>query len=236
MGESHGAIALFVATDLDSFEAPADAPYAADVTICGRAYRRLDPAYYAWLRRLMGAAKRAFEAKRLAPAAFDAIRTAFNAVHAWAVRHLGEAVLVDTARSFDATTYEPPRPDDDLPGSGARLRPTAPRRPSGHVHPGGGDWPFTEHVTADAVAKVDAVRDEALALGWTEAALYRNRGTLRFPYGGDWGLVCFVVGDASIGPVTREAIEVRPARGAPHRFCNPNVPQPWRRAAEEVCT
>lgn len=234
MGESHGGLALFVATDLDSFEVAADAPYAADVTISGRAYRRLDPAYYAWLRRQMATAKRAFDAARLAPAAFDAIRTAFNAVHAWAVRHLGEAVLVAAARSFDASTYEPPRPDDDLPGSGARLRPTAPRNPSGHAHPVGGDWPFTEQVSVDAVAMVDAVRVEAIALGWSEAALYRNRGNLRFPYGDAWGLVCFLDAGATVGAVTREAITICRRRSSTTRFPNPDVAQPWRRPAEAV--
>lgn len=234
MEHASPAPALFVSTDLDSFEAPADAPYAADVTICGRAYRRLDPAYYAWLRRLMGAAKRAFEAKRLAPAAFEAIRTAFNAVHAWAVRHLGEAVLVAAARSFDASAYVPPRPDDDLPGIGARLPPAGPRNPSGHAHPVVGDWPFTEPVTADAVAKVDAVRAEAVALGWSEAALYRNRGDLRFPYGGAWGLVCFLDDGATVGAVTREAITICRRRSSTTRFPNPGVAQPWRRAAEAV--
>ena len=42
-------VPLYVATDL-SVIAPEPPPTAADVTIAGRIYRRLDPLYYAWLR------------------------------------------------------------------------------------------------------------------------------------------------------------------------------------------
>lgn len=228
------AAALYVATDLDSFEVAADAPYAEDVTVSGRAYRRLDPPYYAWLRRQMAAAKRALDAKRITAAAFDAIRAPFNAVHAWALRAFGEAALVAAAKAPDATTYQPPRPDDDLPLCGARLTPRSPTRPSGHAFPADGDFAFAEPVAPDAVAKVDAVRAEALALGWTEAALYRNRGNLRFPYGGEWGLVCFLDSSSQIGAVTREAITIEHSRGSRGSFPNPAVPQPWRRAAQAV--
>jgi hypothetical protein len=215
--------ALFVATDLDHFETAEPQRYAADLTICGRAYRRLDPRYYAWLRRQMAAAKRALDAGRITAAVFDAIRAPFNAVHAWAVAAFGEATLVAAAKSFDPATYEPPRPDDDVPPCGALLR-RPPDAPSGFLFPAGGVWPFTEPVTADAVAKVSAVRGAALALGWSEEALLQNRGHLRFPYGREWGLVCFVGGDAVIADVTRKAVVIRRPRGATTRFPNPVTP------------
>ncbi|MCE9635609.1 MAG: hypothetical protein K8T90_07885 [Planctomycetes bacterium] len=217
------AAALYVATDLDSFEVAADAPYAEDVTVSGRAYRRLDPPYYAWLRRQMAGAKRALDAKRITAAAFDVIRAPFNAIHAWALRAFGEAALVAAAKATDATKYQPPRPDDDLPLCGARLTPRSPTRPSGHAFPSGGDFAFAEPVAPDAVAKVDAVRAEALALGWTEAGLYRNRSHLRFPYGREYGLVCFLDGDAAVGEVRPTSIEIVRPRGARTRFANPDA-------------
>lgn len=223
MGESQGPRALYVATDLDHFETTDPQLYAPDVTISGRAYRRLDPPYYAWLRRQMAAAKRALDAKRIFAAAFESMRALFNSVHAWAVRVFGEAALVAAAKAPAAATYEPPRPDDeDLPPCGARLR-RPPGAPSGFLHPAQGSWSFTEAVGSDAVAKVTAIRDEAVALGWSEDALFRNRGSLRFPYGGEWGLVCFVDGDAAIVAVTREAITIQRPRGAAHRFPNPDL-------------
>lgn len=227
MGDAAPDPALFVATDLDRFETLDGDALADDVTVSGRCYRRLDPAYYAWLRTKVAAAKRALDAGRLSAAAFRTLREAFNAVHAWAVRHLGAAALLAAARTFDPSRYEPPRPDDDLLGCGAP-RPREPRSPAGFVFPASGAWPVTEAVAAEAVAKVDAVRDEALELGWSEAALYRNRGHLAFPYGGEWGLVCFLDGDARIGSVTSEAITIERPRGATTRFPNPAAATPCR--------
>jgi hypothetical protein len=231
VGDSPDGPALFVATDLDSFESIAAAPFATDLTIDGRAYRRLDGPYYAWLRARVAAAKRALDAGRITAAVFEAIRGAFNAIHAWAVLHLGESALVAAARTLDPRRYEPPRPEDDLPPCRAR-RPKSPPGPSsGHAFPAQGEWPLTEQVTADAVSQVDAIRAEALALGWTDTALYRNRGHRPFPFD-DYGLVCFVGVDARIEAVTREAVTLRHARGRSHRFPNPDVEQPWRRAAQ----
>lgn len=89
---------------------------------------------------------------------------------------------------------------------------------------------FTERASPAAVAKVDAIREQALALGWSERRLYQNRGQFRFPYGEDYSLVCFI-GDAQrIGAVTKEYIEIvgPPPRENRLRFYNPDVPQPWR--------
>lgn len=234
MGPAPDGPVLYVATDLDSFEVPAEAPYAADVTISRRAYRRLDPPYYAWLRTRMAAAKRALDAGRITAADFDAVRTPFNAVHAWAVRAFGEPALVAAAKALDATAYVPPRPDDDVPPCGARLTPRPPSPPTGHAFPAAGDFPFTEPVAADAVAKVDTIRAKALALGWSEDALYRNRGHLRFPYGQEYGLVCFVGDGARIVAVTAEAISIDHGRGSRLSFPNPRAQRTDRRAAQVV--
>jgi len=80
------------------------------------------------------------------------------------------------------------------------------------------------------VAKVDAIRDRALALGWSERGLYQNRGQFRFPYGEDYGLVCFIGEEQRIGEVTKQYIEiVSPLpRENRLRFYNPDVPQPWK--------
>lgn len=236
MGDASPGPALYVATDLDRFETSEPQVLAPDVTISGRCYRRLDPPYYAWLRSRVVAAKRALDAGRLATAAFEALRAGFNAIHTWAVKHLGEAALVAAARAFNPKVYVPPRADDD-DFDGARVpHPATPGGPSsGHRFPPRGAWPFTQPVSPDAVAKVDAVRGRALALGWSEAALFQNRGHLAFPVGGEWGLVCFLDEGATVGAVAREAITIEHARGAAMQFPNRDVAQPWRRTAEAVC-
>ena len=58
------------------------------------------------------------------------------------------------------------------------------------------------------MALVHAIRDRALALGWTHEALYQSRGRLRFPFGQDYGLVCFIGVEDRIGNVAADAIEI----------------------------
>ena len=126
---SSGDLALWVGTDLDRFESEPPHVFADDVVISGVCYRRLDAPYYAWLRSRVAAAKRARDAGRLPAASFETVRERFNAVHAWAVAHLGEDALVAAVRAFDPRTYEPPSIDDDgLPGV---LAPLLPRNPNG---------------------------------------------------------------------------------------------------------
>jgi len=226
--------ALFVATDLAHFETDDPDAYAADVVVCGKCHRRLDAAYYAWLRHRVALAKKALDAGRLAQATFDTVRAQFNAVHAWAVGHLGETALLDAVKTLDPKTYVPPRADDDDDFAGPRVRAMPPRGPRGFLFPAQGAWPFTEPVAADAVAKVDAIRDQALALGWTERSLYQNRGAFRFPYGQDYGVVCFLDDGATVVAVSRESITIQHARGNALRFSNPDIEQPWRRRAGQA--
>jgi len=101
-----------------------------------------------------------------------------------------------------------------------------------YLFPKDGNQPFTAKVSSSAVAEVDAIREQALALGWSERRLYQNRGQLRFPCGEDYGLVCFIGEEQRIGEVTRQYIEIisPPPRENRLRFYNPDVPQPWRAA------
>lgn len=98
-----------------------------------------------------------------------------------------------------------------------------------HLFPRDGCWPSTLSVTPEAVAQVDAVREAAMQLGWTEAGLYQNRGPYPFPYGQEYGLVCFLSGNRQAGEITARYIEIvyPHQQGKPNRLYNPNLPQPW---------
>ena len=85
--------ALYAATNLDAWETDEPHHYARDVGIAGTCFRRLDPDYYAWLRRKMDLAKKAADSGRITAQAFDVLRTRFNVIHAWAMEHLGEDAL-----------------------------------------------------------------------------------------------------------------------------------------------
>jgi hypothetical protein len=223
---------LFVTTALTSFETASGPSYADDVVVDGRCHRRLDPRYYAWLRTQMVVAKNAVAAGRLASTSFESLRERFNAVHAWAVARFGEEALRAAVTAFDGKSYEPPRADvDDLAAPRARTPRTSWPCSRGHFFPVG-DFPFWEPVSTTALAKVDAIREIALGRGWSETALLQNRGHLKFPYGQEYGLVCFVDDDAVIAAVERETIAIRRPRGSTMRFPNPDVEQPWRRSAQ----
>lgn len=56
-------------------------------------------------------------------------------------------------------------------------------------------------VSPKAKRKVKAIEKEAMAKGWSKDSLYRNRADLLFPYGGQYGLVCFVDDDRANGLV-----------------------------------
>lgn len=227
--------ALYAATNLDSWETDKPRYFARDVGMDGICYRRLDPEYYAWLRHKMALAKKALDAGRLDSAAFDGLRTRFNDIHAWVVARFGENELLAAVRSLDPKTYPPPASDtvpQDHQASTSISRPTAcpsTQAVEQYLYPKDGEWRFTEKIPQSAIDKVDAVRDQALSLGWSEARLYQNRGRFRFPCGEDFGLVCFVDANERIGQVTRQYIEIigPPPRENRLRFHNPDVDQPW---------
>ena len=223
--------ALYAATSLKSWETDEPHRFARDVRVAGICFRRLDPDYYAWLRHKMDGAKKAALSGRLSPQAFDTLRTRFNVIHAWAIAHLREEALRSAVCSLDPKAYAPPRIDslDRRPNAAPPVpKASSPTDPP-YLFPEDGDWRFTQKVRSSAVPKVDAVRDQALSLGWSEARLYQNRGRFRFPCGEDYGLVCFLDENKRIGEVTRQSIEIvgPPPQKNRLRFYNPDVEQPW---------
>jgi hypothetical protein len=91
---------------------------------------------------------------------------------------------------------------------------------SDHQYPRSGDNRFSQAIPKSTLEKINYIREQALSHGWHEDRLYQNRGLLKFPYGGNWGLVCYVfekveplyegsvVRKGHIGEVTRQHIEI----------------------------
>jgi hypothetical protein len=199
---------LFVSTSLDTWATDQPHIFARDVQINSTAYRRLDPDYYAWLRSRMNLARLAAGAGRLNPTEFEELREKFNAMHEWAVVHLDEDALREAVRNLDARNYAPPVAEED--------RPFRPSRAA-------------EGSAAEAVAMVDAIRDQALALGWTEESLYGTGISTRALFGKACGLAGLLKATDRIGEVTRQSIEIILSNGVRQRFYNPDVDQPWIR-------
>ena len=198
---------LFVSSTLLTWSTETPERFARDFQINDTMYRRLDPEYYAWLRSRMVIAKKAAAAGQIDAMAFEELRGRFNSVHEWAVGHFGKDRLLEAVRVL-RTDYSPPLPEDDHP------RDSLPqvRR--------------SDHVSAEAIAMVDVIAEQALALGWTRERLFDpgkglfdpRRGLVSFLKPGDW-----------IGEVTAQSIEIihpLPSE-VRHRFYNPDVEQPW---------
>ena len=199
---------LFVSTSLDTWLADNPELFARDVQINDTAYRRLDPEYYAWLRSRMNLAKHAAAAGQISPDAFEELRQKFNAVHEWAIEHFGEAALQDAIRNLDARIYAPPVAEDDRPVRAVRAAKT---------------------FAAEAVAMVDQIRDQALALGWTVESLYGTGGSSHALFGKACGLAGLLKPTHRIGEAMRQSIEIILPNGVRQRFYNLDVEQPWIR-------
>jgi hypothetical protein len=215
---------LYVATDLASAFSEDPEEDERDIWIGQKLYRRLEPKYYAWLRFKMAGAKRALDQGRLPPAAFETLRERFNIVHAWAEHRFGIEALRVAIRCFDPAVYR-------SPGKTPPVRRPAVPPPPAYLYPPHGEFRFYEAVTPAAIAKVDAIREQALAQGWKIERLYQNRGRFRFPLGEDYGLVCLVDEDEQLGEVTPRYIEIRgiPPRDHLLKYYNPDANQPWHK-------
>lgn len=200
------ATALFVSTSLESWRTDQPHVFNRDVQINDTAYRRLDPEYYAWLRSRMTLARSAHKAGQIDSEEYEALRLRFNAVHDWAMEHLGEQALLDALRVLDARDYRPPEAEPDRP-------PASRGRANDSASP-------------EAVSMVDAIAEKALTLGWARERLY---GAGAAPFDPKRGLVCFLKPGDRIGEVTAQSIQIllAPPSEVRHRFYNPDVDQPW---------
>ena len=182
----------FASTSLDLRQTDKPDDYPQDIYIEDVCYRKIDPPYFAWLRRQMEAAKRAFESDRLSKPKWDELRGRFNGLQEWAIEYYGKETLQAAISEFDPASYAPP----------------VNRQPKPFFFPKTGNWKFSEPVAPSSVRKVDAIREAAQANGWLDERLYQNRGRFVFPLGQDYGLVCFIKPADQIGAVTPTYIEI----------------------------
>lgn len=199
---------MYVSTRLRTWNTDRPSIFARDVQINDTAYRRLDPDYYAWLRSKMTMARLASNAGRISREEYEDLRQGFNAMQEWAIRRYSESVLLDAVRNLDTRTYQPPVAEPDAPATPTRSDTAA---------------------KAEVLAKVDAIRDQALTLGWTLDQLYATSTGSKFGPALRGGLLtCLKPGD-EIGEVTQQSIEIILASGVRQRFYNLRVDQPWIR-------
>jgi hypothetical protein len=203
----------FVATSLEFWFTAEPERLARDCQVDDTMYRRLDPDYYAWLRSRMTLAKKAANAGQLDAAAFEVLRLRFNIVHDWAVSYFAEEQLLAAVRTLRAADYGPPVAEHD----------------GRHVPLPGARKSAASAISAEAIATVDSISEQALSLGWKSERLYGAGGHGVFDL--HRGLVCFLKPGDMIGEVAAQSIVIiHPLpSGVRHRFYNPDVEQPWIR-------
>ena len=209
--------ALYVSTDLN---AQVFTLQEQDVKHEGQIYRQLTPDYFAWLRSRMQTAQSAHRNKRLSDRKWNLLRERFNPIQQHAIELFGQDALKTACEDCSLNRYQPPQDFQE----------------EGWLYPKNETLSFCADVDSNSVAKVDAIRTQAMALGWTEAQLYQNQGRHRFPCGEDYGLVCFVGGDRQVVGVTDSYIEIAHNIGTPRerilKFRNSKVPHSWMKTLE----
>ena len=221
---------LFVSTDLETAGFEWAVTSTSDVEYNGKIYHRLEPEYFAWLRSRMLAAQSVFKAGKLPETTWESLKSRFNPLQEYAIQKFGKESLQQAFCQLSPQDYQAPR-----------LIPKEPEKPSeppknNWTYPENEAWNCIQQVSAEALAKVDAIKEEAMSKKWSEARLYQNQGRFKFPCGQDYGLVCFVGDDQKIGAVTEQYIEIIHCPDTPRpstlRFHNPDVSQPWLKKVE----
>lgn len=215
---------LFVSTSLDTWATNQPEMFNRDFQINDTCYRRLDPEYFAWLRARMTAARKAAQSGQLPVNAFNVLRSRFNAIQSWAVEHFGESRLREAMRILNTRVYSPPvaePPITEVPAHGLVCQDAR-------------DGSRLRDVSPAATVLVDAIREQALALGWNIDRLYRVPESRRSGIAVNGRLVCHLREGWRIGRVTQQSIEIigPPPLEVRQRFYNPDVDQPWIRKTD----
>ena len=237
----------FIATNLTALDLDSAPQDQTDIASNGRIYRQIDPEYFAWLRCRMEKARSCWERGKVSADAFDALRDRFNAIQDLAIAIFGESTLLEAIQLLDPKSYpwpgrtreepgkrthaEMPEFEQPAPRCSPEESPGIPEETasldgmSRHSFPGEDPkrFRFNQPVSKYALAQVDAIRDQAQALGWTEARLYQTRGRFAFPCGGDYGVVCFIQREQRLGKVTGQRIQIICERGHSLHFYRKEV-------------
>jgi hypothetical protein len=102
---------LYVATDLEAWETERPETWARDVTISGKAFRRLDAEYFAWLADRMERARAACGARRITGDAMIRLERCWRRIQDFAEEWLGSSNQPSPPVPLG---YVPPRPPKEL--------------------------------------------------------------------------------------------------------------------------
>jgi len=207
---------LWASTDLETIqpENPDDQPE--DILLDGKAYRRLSPDYYLWLKArfekfqlAVGNSNPADENAAAFIRRFETLRAVAQTHYSLAdLKRAKERLAVAPLSSPNQIVHQVQTPKTIPVNIQKPTRPAFLYPPDSDLNFDGSIHRFTTPVTAYALEQVNAIRDDALLCGWSESELYQNRGRFRFPYGQDYGIACFIDPGQKLGDVTPDKIEL----------------------------
>ena len=189
---------IWVATDLSTLRPARPDTCPEDIIENGgKAYRRLSPDHFVWLKARFAGFKRATN-NRLDDGTRE-VHARFASLRALAEGLYRPPVMAEARKRLTLTKLPSPNQALGLKPQYARF--AFPVDPTPRLK-------RSVRVTRHALAQVDAIREASLTAGWSEAELYQTRGRFAFPYGNDYGVICFVRKEQRLGRVTAKAIEI----------------------------
>jgi len=194
----------------------------------GAAYYRLTPLFWSYLRHAFDNATRACEAGKLGEATYLELLNRISHIYNLVLAQYGDEAVKSAEQSFTPAKWKRhcerlAKPQE--PAIAEHEQNAIPVPPGTYRYPADATGAY-HPVSKTALALVDAIRDKALAAGWTMNQLYRNVGIAHR----DWGLVCYIGPEDRIGEIASQYIEiVSSTRSGIHslRFYNHEVDQPW---------
>ena len=220
----------YVSTDLRWVDVTEPNAQRRDLLIDGIWYRRLGAQYFMWIERRVELARKASLQGKISDAALDSLLVRFQKIKIWIDENLSSENLKAAKRLAGNSSYDPPLsatpPPKPMVNQETKVTHNS-KKSESYRYPAGGVWEHSVPIAPAVVKLVDAIREEALSKGWTEASLYQNRG--HYPAGNWYGLVCLLDITDRIEKIDNQFIYIRTFKGAAVpsggeivRFLNPN--------------
>ena len=201
----------YVSTDLRLLEQPVSDSYRQDIIRDGVTFRRLDADYFVWIEQTVAQIQKAYAQDRIPQRAYSVLMSRYRIIQKWIEANVTPKNLNAARKRSTLATFNPPpaaRPASAQPKSNA----DSPSKSAPHQYPAEGFWEHTVPIDPEVIKLVDSIRDEAIAKGWTEAALYQNRG--HYPAGKCYGLICILDKTDRIEKIDEQFIYIRTFKGA----------------------
>ena len=203
----------YVSTDLRMIELTTNQARQLDMVIDGISYRRLDAQYFVWIEGRIKLAQNAAQNGKISNEALRSLLTRFQQIKDWVNENIDERNLFAARRLFESANYSPPpaalpRPKEiKKPKENSKSDSVQP-----YLYPTTGHWEYTVPIDPEVVKIINSIREEAMSKGWSEAALYQNRG--HFIAGKWYGLICILNKTDRIERINEDIIYIRTFKGS----------------------